>query len=257
MYKKIAAIALASSILGLSGAANAADLGTPPPMYKAAPVYVPPMMSWTGFYLGGNVGGAWTQGSVNDSLFGLGWGNPNNPVFLAGAQIGANYQIQHFVIGLEADFDWMASHHTNNVVVFTPVGAAGPQMFQLGTNNRWITAVAPRVGYAFDEILLYVKGGGAWVGSNNITFSNLTTNTNSTFSNGRTNTGWLVGGGLEWAFAHNWTVRFEYNYIGLSNRSFVIPAGFPNLAGDVFTTRNPSVQTATVGINYLFNLGNP
>jgi outer membrane immunogenic protein len=105
--------------------------------------------------------------------------------------------------------------------------------------------------------LLYVKGGGAWVGSNNITFSNLTTNTNSTFSNGRTNTGWLAGGGLEWAFAHNWTVRFEYNYIGLSNRSFVIPAGFPNLAGDVFTTKNPSVQTATVGINYLFNLGNP
>jgi len=45
MYKKIAAIALASSILGLSGAANAADLGTPPPMYKAAPVYVPPMFS--------------------------------------------------------------------------------------------------------------------------------------------------------------------------------------------------------------------
>jgi outer membrane immunogenic protein len=256
MYKKIAAIALASSILGLSGAASAADLGTPPAMYKAAPPYVPPMMSWTGFYLGGSLGGAWTQGSWFDSVSGIGWGNPNNPVFFGGGQVGANYQIQQFVIGLEGDFDWMASHHIDNEIFFTPVGGTLHGL-QLGSNNRWITSVAARGGYAFDSILLYVKGGGAWVGSNHLTLTDQATGTTSTFSNGSVNTGWLVGGGLEWAFAHNWTVRFEYSYIGLSNRSFVVPARFPALAGDTFTTQNPTVQTASVGINYLFNLGNP
>jgi len=79
----------------------------------------------------------------------------------------------------------------------------------------------------------------------------------ATFSNGRTDTGWLAGAGVEWAFAHNWTVRLEYDYLGLSNRSFVVPAALPVLGGDTFTTKNPNFQTATVGINYLFNIGNP
>jgi len=256
MYKQFSAIVLASSVLGFSGAASAADLGPPPaPVYKVAP-YEPPQFYWTGLYLGGNVGGGWTQGSWTDSMFGIGWGNPNNPVFIGGAQVGANYQIQHFVIGLEADFDWAASHRVNNVVTFTPPGA-GPNSFQLASNNRWITTLAARAGYAFDSILLYVKGGGGWVGSGHITLSNLTTNSAATFSNGSTDTGWLVGGGLEWAFAHNWTVRFEYDFLGLSNRSFVVPAAFPVLAGDTFTSQHHNVQMATVGINYLFNLGNP
>ena len=254
MHKQFSAFVLASSILGFSIAANAADMGLPPaPVYKAAPI-MPAPFSWTGLYLGGNIGGGWIQGSWVDSVNGINWGNPNNPVFIGGGQVGGNYQIQQFVIGLEADFDWAANHHINNAVTFTPAGGV-PTTVQLIGNNRWITTVAARAGYAFDTLLVYAKGGGGWVGSNNFTLIN--GGTTVTFSNGRTNTGWLVGGGVEWAFAHNWTVRLEYDYLGLSNRSFVVPAGFPVLAGDTFTTKNPNVQMATVGINYLFNLGNP
>jgi outer membrane immunogenic protein len=256
MYKQFSAFVLVSSILGISIAANAADMGIPPaPVYKVAP-YVPPAeFSWTGLYLGGNVGGGWSQGSWGDSLFGINWGNPNNPVFIGGGQVGGNYQIQHFVIGLEADFDWAANHHINNAVTFIPPGGGGPQTFQLTANNKWVTTVAARAGYAFDTVLVYAKGGGGWVGSSNFTLIN--GGSAVTFSNGRTNTGWLAGGGVEWAFAHNWTVRMEYDFLGLSNRTFVVPAAFPVLAGDTFTTKSPNVQMATVGINYLFNLGNP
>jgi outer membrane immunogenic protein len=254
MYKQFSAFVLASSILGFPIAANAADMGPPPaPVYKAAPI-LPAPFSWTGLYLGGNIGGGWNQGSWADSVFGINWGNPNNPVLIGGGQVGGNFQIQQFVIGLEADFDWAANHRINNAITFTPAGGA-PTTVQLVGNNKWISTVAARAGYAFDTVLVYAKGGGGWVGSNSFTLINGATAVN--FSNGRTNTGWLAGGGVEWAFAHNWTVRLEYDYLGLSNRSFVVPAGFPVLAGDTFTTKNPSVQMATVGINYLFNLGNP
>lgn len=254
MHKLLSAIALASSALGFSFAANAADLSRPPPPVYKAPAVVAPPFSWTGFYIGGNVGAGWSRGSWTDSLFGLNWNPNNNAVFIGGGQVGANYQIQNFVVGLEADFDWAANNNnsSNSVTVIT---GAGPQTFQLSANNRWITTVAARVGYAWDRVLVYAKGGGGWVGNGNFTLLNVGTGATFTASNSNTNAGWLVGGGVEWAFAQNWTVRAEYDFLGLNNRSFTVPAGFPVLAGDTFSSNNRNVQMATVGINYLFNWG--
>src|SRR5262249_18515690 len=65
--------------------------------------------------------------------------------------------------------------------------------------------------------------------------------------------GWLVGAGVEWAFAPNWSAKFEYDYLGLGNRTFFIPATGPFLAGDIFTSNNPNFQEFKVGVNYLFN----
>ena len=94
-----------------AGTAMAADLGrpAPAPVYKAPPMA--PAFSWTGFYLGGNLGGAWdkSNGSFPDSVFGLNFGNGNsNGVFIGVAcQVGANYQVNNFVFfGVEGDFDW-------------------------------------------------------------------------------------------------------------------------------------------------------
>jgi len=64
-----------------------------------------------------------------------------------------------------------------------------------------------------------------------------------------------VGVGFEWAFATNWTFKAEYDYLGLGNRTFVVPAGAPFLVGDTFATSNRNVQMATVGINFLFGGG--
>jgi outer membrane immunogenic protein len=70
MHKLLRAIALPSLLLGTSLAASAADLPLAPPVYKAPAVYAPPPFSWTGFYLGGNVGGARNHGTISDT-FGL------------------------------------------------------------------------------------------------------------------------------------------------------------------------------------------
>jgi outer membrane immunogenic protein len=110
--------------------------------------------------------------------------------------------------------------------------------------------------------MFYGKAGGGWV---NLTITNLTTGvsltcgTFSTLTNcGNNNTGgWLVGAGFEYAFTNNWTVKLEYDYLGLGNRTFFIPATAPILGGDTFTSNNRNVQIVKVGFNYLFNWGAP
>jgi outer membrane immunogenic protein len=139
MMQRFSLTLLAAAVVALTGSqtASAADLGRPPP-----PVYVPPAappFSWTGWYVGGNLGVAWTQGSVSDS-FGNSFSNAQKAVFIGGGQVGANYQINWLVIGGEADFDWLANDHNSSNTVFVPgVGA-----LQVSTNDRWITTVAAR-----------------------------------------------------------------------------------------------------------------
>ena len=127
--------------------------------------------------------------------------------------------------------------------------------FQGSNNGRWLTTLTGRLGYAYDRVLFYGKGGAAWVGSNNFTLTDTATGASASFSNNNTNTGWTAGGGLEWAFTNNWTARVEYDYVGLSNQTFVVPAGFGAATGDVVTTNNRNIQMVTVGVNYLFNWG--
>jgi outer membrane immunogenic protein len=229
--------------------AKAADLVSPRPVYKAPPAYTP-AFSWTGFYIGGNLGAGWSQGNVTDNFFGVNYTNSSNAAFMGGGQVGGNYQIGQFVIGAEADFDWLANNQNSG-----PGVAVGGTTLQVSANDRWITTIAGRFGYAFDRVLIYGKGGGGWVGNNNFTVTNVPTGASVSFSNNNTNSGWLAGGGVEWAFANNWTARAEYDYLGLSNQSYTLPATFPvaALAGDTFSTHDRDVQMFTVGLNYLFN----
>jgi outer membrane immunogenic protein len=115
-------VAASLSVVAVSGA-FAADLPPAPQLAPRAPaVYVPaPVFSWTGFYIGGNLGFGWNQGGVNDTLFGLNYGNPSgNGVFIGGGQVGANYQISSFVVGAEANFDWAANNSNSFPGVATP-----------------------------------------------------------------------------------------------------------------------------------------
>jgi outer membrane immunogenic protein len=236
------------ALIGISGAALAADLPPSPP--PRAPAYVPavlPVFNWTGFYIGGNLGAAWTQGHVSDTL-GNSWSNAQQAVFAGGGQVGANYQFGWAVVGIEADFDWLANNHNSSNAVSTPVGA-----LQFSANDRWMTTVAARLGAAADNWLFYAKGGGGWVGVNNPTITNVTTGGSISVSNSNSNSGWLAGAGVEWAFAPNWTARLEYDFLGLSNKSYTVPAGSPVVPGDVITINNRDVQTLTVGLNYLFH----
>jgi opacity protein-like surface antigen len=141
-----AAIALATA----PQAAVAADLAV-----KAPPIV--PVFSWTGVYIGGNLGVGWGRKNWSDPF--------PAPVFgdridiggaIAGGQIGFNYQVGAAVWGLEADADWANIQGTNTC--FAAIGG-----LNCGAKVKSIGTVAGRLGYAVDRTLLYVKGGGAWV----------------------------------------------------------------------------------------------
>src|ERR1700730_5196426 len=168
LNKKFFLVAAGLLGLGMASPAQAADMRPAPP--PPAPVYVPPPFTWTGFYIGGNLGGAWANTTITDSLFGLNFSNGNNAVFVAGGQAGFNYQFSNVVVGVEGDFDWAANN--NN----TTAGVVGlGHTFTASANDRWMATVAGRLGYAFDRWMIYAKGGGGWVGANSFTVTDVTT----------------------------------------------------------------------------------
>ena len=253
MKFKTLVASVAFSVLG-TAVAGAADM----PMKAPPPPPPLPVFSWTGFYVGDNIGGAWSRNTWTDTILLTNFNNGgNNGAFIGGGQVGVNYQVNNFVIGGEWDFDWAGNHNNGNGVI-TPAGT-----IVVTNNNRWITTLAARFGVAVDHWLFYGKAGGGWVGNNNLTVTNLTTGVSLTcgtfgLTNCGSNTGgWLVGAGFEYAITNNWTVKLEYDYLGLGNRTFVVPATALILPGDTFTSGNRNVQMVKVGFNYLFNWGAP
>ena len=124
--------------------ANAADVTarrySPPPYVP--PAYVAPVFTWTGFYLGGNIGGAWRNDNLSDTLSGLNFSDGNNNgVFLGGGQLGFNWQVSNFVLGFEWDIDGAANNNNAGTVFIPALGT-----IQVTSNNRWITTLAARFG---------------------------------------------------------------------------------------------------------------
>src|SRR6266567_8180928 len=248
MRKLFHTVTALSVLVATSMTANAADVtARPAPYAPPPPVYAPQPFTWTGFYLGGNIGGAWAHRDVTDTFFLGDFGSGNNDgVFMGGAQLGYNWQVGYAVLGIEAEFDGVANNNNTGTVIIPTVGT-----IQVTSNNRWITTLAARFGVTNGYWLFYGKAGGGWVGNDDFTVTNLTTGASTAISNNNTNSGWLVGAGIEWAFASNWSAKVEYNYLGLDDRTFTVPAGSPFLAGDTFTQSNRNIQMVKVGINYL------
>jgi len=113
--------------------------------------------------------------------------------------------------------DGVSSDHGSNIAFIPAFG----DFFQASVNTDWITTVTGRIGITgpqWDHLLLYAKGGGAWA-QDEATLTNLTTG--ASFSASRINSGWVAGAGIEWAIAPGWSVRLEYDYIGLNGLSVV------------------------------------
>jgi outer membrane immunogenic protein len=240
----LAAIGLS---IGISGAALAADIA-PQPVYKAPPP-PPPPFSWTGFYLGVNIGGAWSTGTITDTVTGASLSG-NNDGFIGGGQVGFNYQISNWVLGAEWDFDGTTLRRTSDAVS-TAFGT-----LQASVNTDWISTLTGRVGLAVDRgflvdrSLFYVKGGGAWV-QNSATLTDITTGASASGSN--TNDGWTVGGGWEWAFAPNWSTKIEYDFVRLDNWS---PSNTILVDGAADRLRlSRDIDMVKVGVNYRFGWG--
>ncbi len=235
---KLGLSALATLVVPV--AAQAAEMPLKAPVMMPAP---PPAFTWTGFYIGGTVGGAWSRTNISDALFGFSV-TPERSGFIGGGEVGFNYQFTNVVIGFEGTFDGTSLHTTGDGVFIPAFG-----IVQGSINTDWIATAAGRAGLAYDRVLWYGKGGGAWV-QNSASINNLTTGASISASN--TNSGFVAGGGIEWAFITNWTVKAEYDFIGLQHVTFSGLA-FP---ADTFTVAR-SIQTFKVGLNYKFDFSAP
>jgi len=223
--------------LAMISSAQAADLPQQPAL--RAPVYMPPPFTWTGFYLGGNIGGVYGSSTLTDNFTGVGVTGTLGG-WQGGGQVGFNYQIGAFVGGVEGTFDWTSLNSTTGGV---PVAGGA---LQVAAKTQWISTAAARFGFAADRALFYGKAGGGWVG-NNATATDLVTGLSASSSN--TNSGWLLGGGVEYAFTPNWTVKLEYDYLGLRGWPAMNPL---NLADSVNIKRQ--INMFNVGFNYKFSM---
>jgi outer membrane immunogenic protein len=232
--KKLLLGTVALVALGATVPALAADLGARP-YYNKAPAYVAPIYNWTGFYIGGHVGGAF---SSDNNFNGLATGNNSNGRFLGGLQGGADYQFApNWVLGVEGQYSWLSGN----------VGAVFPGSFAYNNNQRGLGSVTGRVGYTWGPGLLYVKGGYAYSDNNeSVTFGGAPV---AFAINGDHRNGYTVGAGLEYMFAPSWSAKIEYQYYNFGSANFITPVGLGS-----FTTDDHTVKA---GLNYRFNWGGP
>jgi len=258
---KLMAFAFASVIsVSYVGAASAADMAV-----KARPVVAPVVTySWTGCYIGGNVGGGWERTSqtqiakvggpaiIPNNDFGSGDGTD----VIGGAQIGCDYQFNNIVVGIQGMYDYGRIGNTHVVPTAFPGFPVGSFNSVNQVKDMW--TVTGRVGYLFTPALLgYVKGGGAWTRVDHTFNGFVPTPFVSETASGVNRQGWTVGGGLEWMFAKGWSVFGEFNYMDFGNKdvNFVAAPGTVG-APDVVRTRL-EIEQFLVGVNYKFNFAQP
>jgi outer membrane immunogenic protein len=233
----VGGLALAAGTALCVCSVHAADLPQAPPApAPVAPVaYAPPVYNWTGFYIGGHVGGGYANSSWTDIFTGANDTFDSGVGFLGGAQVGANYQFSALVLGVEGDFSW------------TDLNGSGTDSIgdTINTSPQWTSTVTGRIGAAFDRLLIYGKGGLA-LAEDQSTLTDLAGNTATTSF---TRTGWTVGGGLEYALSDNWSAKIEYDYLAFGSQplNFATP-----VLGAVTSNANLNVQEVKAGINFRF-----
>src|SRR5215475_2718364 len=243
--KKILLAAAAVLAVG-SAPALAADL--PAKVYTKAPAIVAPIYSWAGFYIGLNGGGGsshkcWDLQGVANVFFGfsVAEGCHDATGGTVGGQIGYRWQAAGWVFGVEAQGNW-ADFKGSNASLFYGTAL---------TNESKIDAFGlftGQVGYAWNNVLWYVKGGGAVVDNR---FRGILTGPGTVFDHGDdTRWGGTVGTGIEVGFAPNWSVAFEYDHLFMGNQNvdlnFVGPGGFSSRSDNI----RQDVDIGTVRVNY-------
>ena len=245
---------VASIACAVAVPAVAADLRTRPPVYEAPAPVAAAVFSWTGFYIGGNLGGKW--GRFDETLSG-----PNNSItfergdsntsFMGGGQIGYLWQTGQFVFGIEADIDATRLHDSVRVDRGFGPFVAGDT---LAARNDWQSSVRGRLGWAIDRTLLYVTGGGAWANLETTgTFVPVGAVPGLTVSTDKTVFGWTLGGGVDYMVAPGWSLGAEYRFTRF-DRDNDLALG--NLGTNPITaTTNFDTHEVTARISYHFGGG--
>ena len=235
---------LAATTLATAGisAASAADLPSryaPPPIIAAVPVF-----TWTGFYVGAQVGYGWNA-NENDIVLPTGFVvqrgdfGDSGDGFLAGVHAGYNYQIGSFVIGVEGDVEGVfGDDDDGDVVVIGPGGGVFTNYGLAGNALDWQGSIRARAGFAFDRALIYATGGFAFGGVSG-SFGLLDSGDDNL-------TGWTLGAGIEYAFTNNLTTRLEYRYTTFDGGNNV----FNNVS---LGSNDIEFHTVRAGLSYKFS----
>lgn len=248
--------AAAAVAVFLAGPAVAADL----PL-KAEPVA--PRFSWTGCYLGAHVGGG--RGSkamtdpvqlVQDTLnqgpitTGITTVTTTPTGAVIGGEIGCDYQFaNNVVIGIEGTASGTTMR--GSALVGLPAGNPGDLALVQSTND-FLASVTGRIGYAFDTVLVYGRGGFAVAGDKyDVSGGDFAGLGPFHFQGADNRLGWIVGGGVDWAFTRHWSMNVEYNYYRFGSGGILMTDQFSTFTGVVDVKQN--VQVIKVGFNFHIN----
>ncbi len=259
----ISSILAAGIYLGLGAAAFAAAKP-----HKSPPPSPPPAWSWTGFYVGGNVGYGWGSSNVSESIFNTTTGALLNTStgtvhpdgVIGGGQIGYNWQSGNWVTGFEADIQ--ASGQKGSLTLVCPAGvcsvSGNPVTTSLTEKLQWFGTVRPRLGWTVTPTTMIYATGGLAYGSINDSGTITDTLTSTGFNFSKTSVGWAAGGGIEGQLSGNWTWKLEYLFLTLNEPSGLAvtsvtpppirnPPGTTNNIDPIFTD-----SILRVGLNYKF-----
>jgi outer membrane immunogenic protein len=177
-----------AALLVATGPALAADFpGSPLPIRGGAPVYG--TYDWSGAYAGLNLGYLWSAvGNIGTRPRGI----------TGGVQGGYNWQVGHIVFGAETDLQLTGAEDTFASYKFS---------------NPWFGTLRGRMGYAFDNVLLYGTAGLAY-GGGRLTIAGL--------SESQAHMGWAAGGGVEIGLTPHWSARAEYLFTSLRDKTYVL-----------------------------------
>jgi len=273
----------------LIGSAAAADMPVKVPVYKA-PV-VAPSYNWSGFYIGGNIGYSWGRSSDYSTLSnGAGTvlfanaSGVNLDGIVGGGQVGYNWQVQNWVVGVEADIQ--GTDEKGSRTFTCPIGVCSPaanpfaavafvasapiSVLAMDQKIEWFGTVRARGGVLVSpRVLLYATGGLAYGGvkanttivqsDSGIQPGNVTATYAGTASTSTTRAGWTVGVGGEWMLAGNWSAKIEYLYYDLGKVSYgtslvANAAGFatPTWVVNTLSSTRFNGSIARVGLDYHF-----
>jgi outer membrane immunogenic protein len=258
------ALLAAVAVIGFASVTHAADMPVKAPP-SPPPVAAP---SWTGFYIGGDLGGAWTRntGTFNPlptpAAFGFNpaTGGDGGSAFIGGFHAGYHYQFAPaWVAGLEGDWSWTSAGGSFSQPWITfPAGPVFPTANStVSSRLDWVSSLRGRFGYLVTpNVLAYATGGVAWgkfdytaISINNVPGGYIATAAPSSIQ-----TGFTLGGGLEWAMTNNWLVRAEYLYYRFSGAPNIAAAPPPIFGGFLsgFAWSSTNVSVARAGLSYKF-----
>jgi outer membrane immunogenic protein len=248
MNSKFIALLGGALSIGLVTSASAADMAV-----KARPMAPPPVAiyNWTGFYIGGHVGGSWTRETwVNtlnttgfgDLIPGEGFSQRGTGVF-GGGHAGYNWQFTNIVLGIEGTISAMDNRGT---VANTVFGAADDVF---SWRASWMATVTGRLGVAFTNHLLYVKGGYAGV-DNRLSVVDVVPAIVGSGAASQWHHGWTVGAGWEYGITPNWIIGLEYNYAAFETKNYQLAGAA--VGSYAFDARPRDIQSAVVRLSYKF-----